>query len=630
MKLLLWISLVLFPLFWGYSKEIKVYEIERLSSKKIQIQFKIDTSLFERINGNRNGAFLSGVNYVDLPGTPAIPYSSFLIEAHPRDLKIDLEKSRKQLVLNPRVSRLKRSVYQCRCSSRYKRMKTLTSVDYKILEQYRASFAVQYLGDFRGKPLTQVVVYPINYDIQKKKAEIYPDLKMTIVSRAEEKLEIFDTEVELGETVPEKFDLKSRNNNLLILSPRRFVKSLEPFVTWKKTLGFQVLVFTLEDLGRRPEVIKENLKRIYARTDMKSKDRGAFSYAIIVGDEDVFPTFYTKTTFDDKTPTDLPYFTFGGAGDAIPDVFYGRFVARNEKQVQNQIQKIIDYEKANQKDFNGFKNSLMIASEEGESPSDEEILQKIQLNYKQYYKSRVDFLKESQGTAVAERINDFFERGSFWVTYLGHGSGESWSSTNDNYDIHNISQIQAHAIKPVVLDLACSNGRYLPGSMGERFMNAEDVNYRSTGATAYIGGSVEITWEPPAIMATGMNLIKESQHLVHLGQILMGGQFYLAQNWDYANEVIENMAWFHIFGDPTLLVRMKPPKKIKMNKLGSSVSFSSDEGSLKDTIVVFHNKKDKFVVRKTNGAGAVPIPREPGIQYVSILTSEHQYLEEPL
>ena len=46
------------------------------------------------------------------------------------------------------------------------------------------------------------------------------------------------------------------------------------------------------------------------------------------------------------------------------------------------------------------------------------------------------------------------------------------------------------------------------------------------GATAYYGGSVDISWHPPAIMAVGINRALAKKEAKTLGEILLLGQLY--------------------------------------------------------------------------------------------------------
>jgi hypothetical protein len=72
------------------------------------------------------------------------------------------------------------------------------------------------------------------------------------------------------------------------------------------------------------------------------------------------------------------------------------------------------------------------------------------------------------------------------------------------------------------------------------------------GAVAYYGGSVNISWHPPAIMARGIAFEQLDKKFHHLGEALLAGQMYLAANWNNQEQVIDNFEWYHLQGDPGL------------------------------------------------------------------------------
>ena len=40
----------------------------------------------------------------------------------------------------------------------------------------------------------------------------------------------------------------------------------------------------------------------------------------------------------------------------------------------------------------------------------------------------------------------------------------------------------------------------------------------------------------------------------HFGEALLAGQLYLAANWNATNGVIDNFEWYHLQGDPAMLL----------------------------------------------------------------------------
>ncbi|MCB9091837.1 MAG: hypothetical protein H6621_03090 [Halobacteriovoraceae bacterium] len=621
------VILTLMLSFAVFATDHQIYKIKQSRGRSIDIQFTLDSSTYSRLNVPVKGFD----NFIEVPDAPRIPFANFLVKSTPENFKVVMNKKESQKLNRFRVSKKARKICKYRCSSPKDRYVDWTDRDYKTLENYRGTFKVSYLGKFRGTPISQVTVYPVSYDRSANEIELYPDMQVVIQSKSRSAVELFDSEKELEATQPGTWDLKEKNNKVLVVAPRKFQdsKALAEYVLWKKKIGFDVEVKMMEELGSSAEKIKTTIHKIY-QSNERRRGQENFSYLVFVGHEKIFPTFYKETSSSYKTPSDLPYVTFDGDDDYIPDVFYSRFVVETEEQLQRQVNKIVEYEKAQHEDYKGLKNGLLIASDEGSSPSDEDYVRMIEKDFGDVYGSEFSVLLQSKGNAIARNINAAFEDGSFWVAYVGHGSGTSWASTNDNYNIDDIDRMAPASIKPIIIDVACQNGRFLPGWFGETFMNSIDRDGKETGAVAYYGGSVNISWHPPAIMSTGINKIKEEQHLKNLGQIVLGGQFYLSENWHNSSDLIDNITWYHLFGDATMMVRTRVPNKVEVKKTTNTLKFlSSDsrERVLGDQVVVFHNGSDKFLIKKTDGAGNVRIPTEAGYSKVSVLAPGHQYFE---
>ena len=76
------------------------------------------------------------------------------------------------------------------------------------------------------------------------------------------------------------------------------------------------------------------------------------------------------------------------------------------------------------------------------------------------------------------------------------------------------------------------------------------------GALAYYGGSVDITWDPPAIMAVAIGkFLREKSNSKKLFSLLLQGQFSLLATYDDLDLALENLIWYHLFGDPSLSLR---------------------------------------------------------------------------
>ena len=62
--------------------------------------------------------------------------------------------------------------------------------------------------------------------------------------------------------------------------------------------------------------------------------REQITNVIVVGNENIIPTYYVDTKFDSKTPSDLYYGLFGGPEDRLPDVFIARIAVENKAEAK--------------------------------------------------------------------------------------------------------------------------------------------------------------------------------------------------------------------------------------------------------------------------------------------------------
>jgi hypothetical protein len=200
---------------------------------------------------------------------------------------------------------------------------------------------------------------------------------------------------------------------------------------------------------------------------------------------------------------------------------------------------------------------LGIASDEGNSPSDVQYVNYFVGQFVDQFKLKPTFVfQKDYDASTPDNIIDIISAGTSWISYVGHGTGTAWASVAENsFDISDIAKVKnAEKMKPIIIDVACQNGRLSKGRFGERWMNSTDKAGHAIGAVAYYGGSVNISWDPPGVMTAGINRLVAEKKLAHLGEALMAGQLFLAANWAIASHIKDNLAWFHLQGDPSLLI----------------------------------------------------------------------------
>jgi hypothetical protein len=451
-------------------------------------------------------------------GAPELPVKSWLVRGTPAQIKVTvkaLDKATYEGVPMPVQEQ------DCRCAT--DKVKTF-KYDASLYAQSGNQVTVSYLGAYRGQPISRVDV---------KLGAYNPERQETVITT--------DAEVDMNTSefsLPRAGDLK----DYLIVSTPALAEGAADFANWKRSQGYNVNVETVSSPNNTTAAVQALIKQAY-------NEKG-IDFVIIIGDELTIPMFRVSTS-GGTTPSDLKYYTMDGATDYVPDMFASRIVASNAAQVAAQLAKSVEYE---QRAWGNNKNTskfVGIASNEGANPSDDQYVKAIEAKYVEVLQSEILHLwQNDRVNSNPSVLNANLNGGAGWLTYLGHGSGTSWPSMNVSYSTTHIGQISNRSsVKPIIIDVACQNGRLVNQNLGSVFMKAEG---NALGAVAYYGGSVNISWHPPAVMAQGIAFEHLTKRYSHLGQALLAGQLYLAGKWTKQDEVIDNFEWYHLQGDPGL------------------------------------------------------------------------------
>lgn len=496
---------------------------ETINTSLLMIK-KADVKLsHQTFDGFSSNDFLMSKNI----GQPSLPSRSYLLAAEPEDIQINIEINNPTKYSGVRLAPA--TPEKCRCIDDLLSTRHQFTFSEKTYLTPQAQVTKSYLGKYRGTPITKVDVKLVNYDASQLLLTTYESVKISTRSAQFSFPKISD---------------KAISRNFLVVIPSGWESAISDFVDYKASMGYNMIVETVSAPNNTKEALQQKIKALY--------DAGNLIFTMIVGDENTIPMFSLDTSGSTMTPSDLPYFTMDGNTDHIPDVFASRISARNSASVKDQLAKIIDQEKLNLGSFGHRKNVIGIASGEGYNPSDAEYITAIDNSLNEKWGGEVTYLYENNQDSNATNLNAAINNGAFWLTYIGHGSGYAWPSMYDYYSTSDVANINNSATtKPVIIDVACQNGRLAVDHLGSQFMNPKQNREASNGAAAYYGGSVNISWHPPAIMARGIAFEHMAKNFNYLGEALLAGQIYLANNWESTEDIIDNMEWYHLQGDPS-------------------------------------------------------------------------------
>ncbi len=451
-------------------------------------------------------------------GVPVGSQGGLIFVGSPADFKVSVL-ARGQELMGLRETKLTEFM-PCRCSGNT--VKGLTQVAPDSLSAYE----LQSLGDFRGVALTKLTLR--SSALKEGVVSRYESLTVRL-SRVDQK--------EVARFNPQRIKLAPK---LVIVTPANWLEASERLAQAVSATGIKVTVKTLEDFGPTFWDLKRSFKSLY--------EREQFGHVLLVGDEDHFPTELVQTSTDFQTPSDLQYYLMGDASDRIPDVMGARLAVTSADQIDRYREKFVAYQSAR-----AHKHSIVVASDEGTNPTDVEYARAMAAPLQASFGHEISEVFQAHAHSGAEYLVEKIELGTDLLNYIGHGSGYSWPSVyGREFDLNDVAQTTSGAGHFVLIDVACQNGRFSSdGRLGVNFMNHQ-VSGVAAGTVAYYGGSVDISWHPPAVMAVAINQNMAQDPSATLGEYLLRGQLELIETYDDLESALENLTWYHLQGVPTL------------------------------------------------------------------------------
>lgn len=501
---------------------------ESTGAKEISLSFRL-----RRLELETEGAFsklsLPGIGGTSDLGMPILPFQAVTVEGNDFSVSVDLGEEVKL-----QVGRLYPAQEEpCRCPGLDTRPAAAFADQLASFRSPENFHRVDTLGDFRGVPVNRVVLLPHRYDVASGTLHLYPNAQYKISYK------------------PNLAAQEDSAYDYLVISPRALISELEPWLSHKRSIqGLRFQVVAYEDMGvTNAASLKAWMHAEYARA--------RFKYSLIVGGDSQVPQMRVSTTTDRNTPSDLPYYAMGGDADVVPEVYSGRIVASDAATLRRVLAKWMAYERDGSAAA-GWSRAAGIASNEGANPSDAEYVQAIQSRFSASLGTQSLYFYQNNADSNPASFNEALNAGAWWVTYLGHGSGTSWSSFGSTYAVNHIAQLRnSQAVKPVWIDVACLNGILSPDKAGAHLMGDADPAGDPIGTAAYYGGTVLISWHPPAIFARGLGFHVASTLNPVLGEALQAGQKYLADNHTGLTDIASNQRWYHLQGDPSMRLRIK-------------------------------------------------------------------------
>ena len=434
------------------------------------------------------------------------------------------------------------------------------------------------LRDFRGQ---NILVYPMAYNPVTKTLRVYNQLTLTMRKTGENGVNVKQSHrTNQTKMAPEadamyahrfvnyreratKYSFITDEGEMLVICPEAYLEAMQPFVAWKNESGRPTTMVSLDEAGgNNIEQIKSFILSHYNNPDEN------LCYVLLVGDyNDITPKAVNGGRSD-------IYLGQLEGDDFYPELFVGRFSAETVADVQNQVAKIIYYERDITTDDGWLSKGVGIGSTEGSGnghnggESDYIHMEYIRDTLMHYTYSEVSrhYLGVGVGTNVAMLSSDF-NSGAGICNYCNHGSTTGWYV--GGFSNNSVNALVNDYKWPFIWSTACLNGQFNTTCFAEAWMRATN---NTTGApTGAIGGMFSWSsqpWQPPMTGQDEMVDVlcewrsADQYHHTFGGASLNGNMKILDM---HPNDYGETHNTWILFGDPSLMLRTDRPSELHLD-----------------------------------------------------------------
>ena len=375
---------------------------------------------------------------------------------------------------------------------------------------------IEVLGNLRSATIARLVVNPVDYNPGDGLIKVYNDVDVDVtfsgaLSDAEELAFDAKTYSPYFDITYKSLDQSSKSSytdhpdrtkypvKMLIISNRMFEPTLQPFIQWKTSKGFNVITKYTDEIGSTATLIKTYIQQEY---NSATPENPAPTFLVIVGD--VGQVEASASGSETSELTDLYYACVDG--DMFPDMYYGRLSATTIPQLKNIIDKILYYEKYKFVDPSYLNQVTLIAGVDGYwnprvgQPT-------IKYGTANYFNQSNGFENVNEYGVTSDPNNPNLKTTSCeynnsdisvgFINYTAHCGITEWTNpTLTNSSITGFSNTNKY---PVVIGNCCLSGNF--GSdecIGEAWIRAQNK-----GAVTYIGSSPNTSWFEDFYWAVG-------------------------------------------------------------------------------------------------------------------------------
>lgn len=345
---------------------------------------------------------------------------------------------------------------------------------------------------------------------------------------------------------------------LLVLCASAFHSAMDPFIEWKNQEGIATTVVDVgTDVPNTTAAIQTRIRDEYLA--------GNLAYVLLVGDAAQVATPQAAGGASDPT------YTLLAGGDRYPEILIGRFSAETIAHVETQVARSVSYEKtpALGQAGNWYAKGTGIGSAEGPGhygEYDYQHIENIRTDLLGYGYTTVDQIYDPGATAAM--VTAALNAGRGIVSYCGHGDVTVWGTTG--FSNANVAALLNDGMLPFIFSVACLNGAFSSGTcFGEAWLRSTH-NGNPIGAIGTYMSSILQSWNPPMYAEDAFVdlLVAETKHT--LGGLTFNASCQMMDDVGQSDGGDMFLTW-HVFGDPSLVVRTKPPQPMSVQHDGAIV-----------------------------------------------------------
>jgi hypothetical protein len=409
--------------------------------------------------------------------------------------------------------------------------------------------------------------------------------------------------------------LRSEGPVYLIITHPNFEGEIQPLAEWHHREGMETEVISIATSSY--QTIKNEITDRY--------EQGNLEYVLLVGDVDYIPANNWG-----GSASDYWYACITGSPDNFADIAVGRLAVRYSYQAENQVAKILAYEKAPPLD-DWLTEIILVAHKEDAPGKYVECKEYIRTDIIPQPPFSIETAYGHQPDGVNATVTEVINNGCNIVNYRGHGDIQewwAWDYNDDSWFNTQVALLTNGERTPIVFNIACYCHDIEVSCLGEAFLN----KYPG-GAVASLGAS------NPSYTTANHSYDKEL-----FRQFTMYDEFRIA--WmsnaaatyiinHHGSSGIDNARMYLWLGDPATEVwtgipgelLVDHPLDIQTGEQTVEITVSSGGNPMENATVCLYMPDDIYEVGTTNVDGIASFtisPSSGGTIYVTV--SLHDFL----